>query len=168
MRNLRIAILIFFCVVSVLFTVAYVRERLSTDYNAPVIEADSDTLRVSVTAGDQELLEGMTARDNLDGDVTDTLVVVSKSKFISKGVLRVNYAAFDNNRNVGIYSREVTYTDYVSPRFRMDAPLRFASGGSMPDYLEHITAQDCMDGDLTRQIKITKQQWLERITSQGD
>ena len=155
MRNLRIVIIIFFCVVSVLFTIAYVHERMTTDYNAPVIRAESDTLEIPVTAGDEELLAGMTAQDGLDGDVTDTLVVASKSKFISKGTIRVNYAAFDKNRNVGTYSREVTYTDYVSPHFRMDTPLRFASGGSMPDYLEHITARDCLDGDLTRQIKIT-------------
>lgn len=155
MRNLRIALLVFFGVVSVLFTIAYVRERMTTDYGAPVIHADSDTLAVSVSSGDEDLLAGMTAHDNLDGDVTDSLAVVSKSKFISKGTLRVNYAAFDSSRNVGTYSREVTYTDYVSPHFRMDAPLRFASGGSLPDYLEHITAQDCLDGDLTRQVKIT-------------
>ncbi len=155
MRNLRIAILIFFCVVSVLFTGAYIHERLTTDYGAPVIQADSDTLRVSVSASEADLLAGLTAYDNLDGDVTDTLVVMSKSKFIEKGTLRVNYAAFDNSRNVGTYSREVTYSDYVSPHFRMDAPLRYAAGGSLPDYLEHITAQDCLDGDITRQIKMT-------------
>ncbi len=155
MRNLRIAILIFFCVVSVLFTAAYIHERMTTDYNAPIIRVDSDTLQIPVSATDEDLLAGMTAYDKLDGDVTDTLVIMSKSKFISKGTLRVNYAAFDNNRNVGTYSREVTYTDYVSPHFHMDAPLRFASGGSSPDYLEHITAWDCLDGDITRQVKMT-------------
>ncbi len=155
MRNLRIAIVVFFCVVSVLFTGAYIHERLTTDYDAPVIRADSDTLQITVSATEEDLLAGMTAYDKLDGDVTDTLVVASRSKFITKGTLRVNYAAFDNNRNVGTYSREVTYSDYVSPHFRMDAPLRYAAGGSMPDYLEHITAKDCLDGDITRQIKIT-------------
>ena len=155
MRNLRTILLVFFCVVAVLFTGAYIRERLTTDYGAPVIYAESDTLLVPVSATDEDLLEGLTAQDNLDGDVTDTLVVMSRSKFIAKGTLRVNYAAFDNSRNVGTYSREVTYSDYVSPHFAMNAPLRYAAGGSTPDYLEHITAQDCLDGDITRQIKIT-------------
>ena len=155
MRNLRIAILVFFCVAAAFFAYTRIRERMTSDYQAPVIQADSDTLEVSVSAGDEELLSGMTAHDNRDGDVTDTLVVASRGKFSSKGTLHVNYAAFDKNRNVGLYSREVTYTDYVSPHFRMDAPLRFASGGSVPDYLEHITAQDCLDGNITQQIKIT-------------
>ena len=155
MRNLRIVIVIFFVVVAVLFTGAYIHERMITDYHAPIIRVDSDTLQIPVTATDEDLLAGMSAYDNLDGDVTDTLVVVSKTKFISKGVLRVNYAAFDENRNVGTYSREVTYTDYVSPHFRMNAPLRFAAGGSAPDYMEQITAEDCLDGDITSQIKVT-------------
>ena len=155
MRKLRIAILIFFCAAAVFFAYTRIRERMTTDYRAPVIQADSDVLEVSVSAGDEELLAGMTAYDNLDGDVTDTLVVASRGKFSSKGTLHVNYAAFDKNRNVGVYSREVIFTDYVSPHFRMDAPLRFASGGSVPDYLEHITAQDCLDGNITQQIKIT-------------
>ena len=155
MRKLRIAILIFFCAAAVFFAYTRIRERMTTDYRAPVIQADSDVLEVSVSAGDEELLAGMTAYDNLDGDVTDTLVVASRGKFSSKGTLHVNYAAFDKNRNVGVYSREVIFTDYVSPHFRMDAPLRFASGGSVPDYLEPITAQDCLDGNITQQIKIT-------------
>lgn len=155
MRYLRIAIVAFFAVVAVFFTINYVRERLNTDYNAPVIRADSDELSVPVTATDEDLLAGMSAYDNLDGDVTDTLVVVSRSKFISKGVLWANYAAFDSNNNVATYSRKVTYTDYVSPRFHMDAPLRYAYGSSTPNYLEHITAEDCVDGDITKQVKIT-------------
>ena len=155
MRSLRFVIVIFFSVVAVFFSINYIRERLNTDYNAPTIQADSDTLSVSVKSTDEDLLTGMSAHDKLDGDVTDTLVVVSRSKFISKGTFWVNYAAFDDNNNVATYSRKVTYTDYVSPHFHMSAPLRFASGGSMPDYLEHITAEDCVDGDITKQVKIT-------------
>lgn len=155
MRTLRIVLLAFFCVTAAVFAFFRIRERINSDQVPPVIRAESDVLEVPVTATDEDLLAGMTARDNLDGDVSDTLVVVSRGKFTSKGTLRVNYAAFDNNRNVGTYTREVTYTDYVSPHFRMDAPLRFASGGSTPDYLQHITAQDCLDGNITQQIKIT-------------
>ncbi len=155
MRHVRIALLIFFCVVAVVYAFFRIREHINADNVPPVIRAESDTLEVSVSATDEDLLSGMTARDNLDGDVTDTLVVVSRGKFISKGTLRVSYAAFDKNRNVGTYSREVTYTDYVSPRFQMDAPLRYAEGGSVPDYLQHITAQDCLDGNITQQVKVT-------------
>ena len=154
MRKLRYLVLAFFAVVFVVFSVSYVKEYITSDFTAPVIHADSDSLQVSVMAGDDELLAGMSAVDNLDGDVTNTLVVVSKSKFISKGTLRVNYAAFDKNNNVGIAARNLTYTDYHSPRFSMSQPLRFLSGNTDNNYLKNIKASDCLDGNITQQIKI--------------
>lgn len=155
MRQLRIAILIFFIVVATYFSVTYIQRRLTTDYRAPVIQADSDAITVGIPADDDSLLAGMTARDNLDGDVTDTIVVVSRRKFIRKGTIHVNYAAFDNNKNVGTYTREVTYEGYYSPRFKMTSPLRYANRGTGYDYLENITAFDCIDGNITSKIKIS-------------
>ena len=93
--------------------------------------------------------------DNLDGDVTDGLVVVSKSKFIAKATRNVSYAAFDANNNVGTYVRKLVYTDYYSPRFVIDEPLRFVAGNSSYDYLRHVRAVDCLDGNISTQIKIT-------------
>jgi hypothetical protein len=147
-------VLAFFIVVFVVFSFNRVKDYITSDFTAPVIHADSDSMQVSVTADESELLVGMTAVDNLDGDVTDTLVVVSKSKFISKGTLRVNYAAFDKNNNVGIAARYLTYTDYHSPRFSMSQPLRYPNGNTNNNYLKYITASDCLDGNITQQIKI--------------
>lgn len=155
MKQLRIAILVFFLAAASVFTYTFVKRRLTVDYNAPVITADEDVLYVSVDSTDEDLLRGMSARDNIDGDVTGTLVVTSRSKFVSKGRLHVNYAAFDSNKNVGVASREVVYTDYISPRFHLYEPLRYASGTSGVDYLENVTAEDCLDGNLTQQIKIS-------------
>lgn len=155
MRRLRLLLLVFFLVVFAVFLASSVREYLTSDYEAPVISADSDILNLSVNVTDEELLAGMNAVDNLDGDVSSSLVVVSKSKFISKGTRNVNYAAFDNSNNVGTYMRKLVYTDYYSPRFVMDEPLRFVAGNSSYDYLRHIQALDCLDGNLSSQIKIT-------------
>ena len=155
MRNLRIAVVAFFTIVLLIFSFTSVRDYILSDYTAPVIHADSDSLYLSVDADESELLSGMSATDNIDGDVSSTLVVVSKTKFIGKGTLRVNYAAFDKNNNVGIAARNLTYTDYHSPRFSMSQPLRFASGNSTNNYLKYVTASDCLDGNLTQQIKIT-------------
>ena len=155
MKKLRIMIVIFFVIVLGIFVVTRVREELTADSSAPVITADSDAITVSVSATDEDLLAGMTAIDNLDGDVTDTLVVVSKSKFITKGTLRVNYAAFDNNNNVGVYTREVTYSDYHSPRYSITQPLRFLEGNSGNAFLQNIFVEDCLDGNITQQIRIT-------------
>ncbi len=155
MRKFRILILALSVAVFGVFLFTRIREHLTSDFTAPVITAQEDSLYVSVDATEEDLLAGMYAQDNLDGDVTDTLVVVSKTKFISDATLRVNYAAFDKNNNVGAYSRTITYTDYYSPHFAMSQPLRFLGANSSNDYLKNISAFDCLDGNLTRQIKIT-------------
>lgn len=155
MRRLRLIILILSVIVIAGFAGSMIYEYRTTDSTAPVIHADTDALFLSVSATDEDLLAGMSAYDNLDGDVTSTLVVVSKSKFITKGTQRVNYAAFDKNNNVGVYSRTVTYTDYESPRFSVSQPMRFLSGSASYNYLRGITAIDTMDGNITQKVKVT-------------
>ena len=156
MRRLRLLLLIFFLVVFVAFMASSIHEYMTSDSSAPVITADSDVVYLSVDEdNDEHLVKGMTATDNLDGDVTNSLVVVSKSKFIAKATRNVSYAAFDVNNNVGTYSRKVVYTDYHSPRFVLTQPMRFVAGNSSYDYLRHVRAIDCLDGNITTQIKIT-------------
>jgi len=155
MRKVRIIILVFSIIVMAVFAGSWIYEYRTSDSTPPVIRADTDVLFLSVNSTQEDLLAGMSAYDNLDGDVTNTLVVVSKSKFISKGTQRVNYAAFDNNNNVGIYSRNVTYTDYVSPRFSVSQPMRFLSGSANYNYLQNVTAVDAMDGNITQKVKVT-------------
>ena len=156
MRRFRLLLIVFFLVVFAVFMASSIHEYLTSDSIVPVISAESDVLYLSVNDGEQELLQGMTAMDNLDGDVTNGLVVVSKSKFISKATRNVNYAAFDANNNVGTYVRKLVYTDYHSPRFVIDEPLRFVAGNSSYDYLGHVSAIDCLDGNISTQIKITQ------------
>ena len=155
MKRLRLLILLFSVVVFVIFGVYQVREAMTSDYVAPVIHAEYDTIRASVAVTDQELLTGMTASDNLDGDVSDSLFVVSKSKFIIRGTRRISYAAFDKNNNVGTYTRMLTYTDYVSPHFSLRQPLHFLAGSTNIDYLKNVRAYDCLDGDITGQVRVT-------------
>ncbi len=149
------AVLIFSIIVIGVFAFFRVQEYLNADDQAPVITAESETIQASVNVTDEELLAGMTAQDNLDGDVTGSLVVVSKTRFSSIGVRKINYAAFDRNNNVGKLERTIEYTDYVSPHFVLKQPLRFPTGNSSNDFLAHMSVEDCLDGDLTGQIKIT-------------
>lgn len=163
MKKLRIALLVFFIVVASVFAYTTIRRRMSVDYDAPTITAEEDVISVSIAATDEELLKGMKAYDKIDGDVTNTLFVVSKSKFVAKNTQQIRYAAFDSNKNVGTFTREVVYIDYVSPRFHLYAPLRYASGTTGIDYLEHFSAEDCLDGNITNQMKIT----FGKVTAAG-
>lgn len=154
MKILRFLIVLFSVVTGIGFTIYNVKNLALRDTTAPVITCDSDTLEVDIEAGEEELLTGMKAEDNKDGNVTDSLVVVSRSKFFEKGKLRVNYAAFDKKSNVGTYTREVIYKNYSSPRFMLSQPLRVREDDEKWDILDVVKVQDCLDGDISRLIKV--------------
>lgn len=156
MRLLRYIILASFIIVGGIYGVVFAREKFTEDSVAPVIQADTDEIAVSVEAPDEDLLQGLTASDDKDGDVTSSIVVVSKNDFITKGTRKVNYAAFDSHNNVGVYTRKITYTNYRSPRFRAEKPFHFvySDDDSSATVFSQVTANDVLDGDLTASIRI--------------
>ena len=155
MKLVRILILILFSVTALFYGFHTVRMKLTSDTVPPVITADEDEIFASVSVTDEELLLGMHAEDNKDGDVTNSMVVVSRLDFIQKGTLKVNYAAFDSSNNVATYTRKVTYTDYRSPRFTAKKPFRFSETDQAATALSSVKAIDVLDGDMTTDIRIT-------------
>ncbi len=140
---------------SVLALVAYrVYDGMRTDTAAPEISVSAEVLEVSVLAGEDVLLDGVTATDDRDGDVTSTLVVEGISSISDANEVTVTYAAFDRSGNVGKAKRTVLYTDYESPRFVLNRPLSFYSGSGF-DLLAAIRAEDVVDGDISYRIKAT-------------
>ena len=156
MRLLKIVILVIFLITSVVYGVIFAREKLSEDNQAPEIRADADEITVSVNATESELLQGMSANDNKDGDVTDSLVVVSQLDFITKGTRKMNYAAFESHNNVATYTRTVTYSDYRSPHISSTIPFHFVYSGttSSSNLFSQVRADDVLDGDLTASIRV--------------
>ena len=55
--------------------------KLVQDNKPPVVTCDSEELKVSVEAEEEDLLKGVTAKDNRSGDVTDSIVIESLSAF---------------------------------------------------------------------------------------
>ena len=153
MKILRMILLVFFLVTAAVYAGVTINERMHADNEPPVIKADTDEITVSVKATDEDLLEGMSASDNVDGDVTNSLVVVSKSDFITKGTLKVNYAAFDSHNNVTTYTRKVTYDDYRSPRFRASAPFHYVYSSGSSSMFSQVTVDDVLDGDITMNLR---------------
>ncbi|MGN0299321.1 MAG: hypothetical protein ACI4C1_09105 [Lachnospiraceae bacterium] len=154
MKTLRIAIAAFFTLTVIGYMFYSVNDAKKQDNIAPEIQCAEDTIEAGVAVSEEELLAGMTATDDKDGDVTDSLLVVSKSKFTEKGKRKVNYAAFDSHNNVSTYSRTLIYTDYVSPQFTLSEPLRYSVGTLEYGLLSKLSAFDCIDGDISGQIKL--------------
>lgn len=78
------------------------------DRTAPVITVSDK--KISYTAGDpyDQLLEGVTATDNKDGDLTDE-VFVDRVVPTSKKKAVVYYGVMDKSNNVGTARKTVTY-----------------------------------------------------------
>lgn len=127
-------------------------DKVLSDNTAPVITMDKEVLTVSVYDDEDVLLEGVSAADNKDGDLTSSVVIESKTPLSADGYRVITYAVIDKKGNVGRAERKVTYTDYESVSFELYAPLRFPIN---VDYnlLKDIEAYSDIDGDLTSKIK---------------
>ena len=152
MRILRLFLLVLFLATTAVFGLNQYRTYKDRDNVAPVIRSDKDELHLSVNSTDKDLLKGVTATDDRDGDVTATLVVAGRSNFIEEGVIKVDYSAFDSHNNVGTYSRRVVYDDYHSPRFHSQKPLAMRLSSSYD--FDFFTAEDVLSGDISRKIKV--------------
>lgn len=129
-------------------------DQLRTDTRAPQIHIDEQPLEVSVRDDESALLAGVTASDNVDGDVTASLVVENVSLLSSDGSISVGYAAFDSAGNVAKAKREGRYVDYESPRFTLSAPLIYTLDRSF-DVLGTVGAVDVIDGDIQHRVRAT-------------
>ena len=135
LRRTRIFVIIFF-----LFSVSVwggykIYARSHADTSSPVITMDETSVTVSVEDGDKGILEGVRAEDKKDGDLTDQIFIESRSNFIEKGRFTVTFAVADSDNHVSKASREITYSDYHSPRFELSQPLKFQTTSETMDDL---------------------------------
>ena len=108
-----------------LLGVYMVRDNAGKDRAEPVIKVDGDRIEVSVKDGEEALMQGVTAEDAEDGDLTDKVIVESIGRFGADGCRTVTYAVIDSDSLVGHATRKLAYTDYTPTRFSMDKPLSF-------------------------------------------
>ena len=81
MRRIRLAVVGIFVLSLIAFIVFNIVNRVTTDSTPPVITSESDTVTVSVAAEESELLAGLTATDDEDGDLTGEIMISSMSNF---------------------------------------------------------------------------------------
>ncbi len=125
--------------------------RIIKDTVPPVVTCDSETITVSVEAGNADLLQGVSAMDDKSGDVSASLVVEQMSA-LAAGERIITYAAVDEKGNVGRAQRTLKYTDYEPPVISLSESLRFPMGYRV-DPLKYVSAESVLDGDLTGNIK---------------
>lgn len=156
MRRIRLAVVGIFVLSLIAFIVFNIVNRVTTDSTPPVITSESDTVTVSVAAEESELLAGLTATDDEDGDLTGEIMISSMSNFTEPGKRTVSYVVFDASNNASTLTRNLEYTDYTAPQIKLTQPLRYCLN-EMEDasLTENMSVQDCLDGDITQQIRAT-------------
>ena len=84
---------------------------MAEDKKAPVITIEDKDKEITYRDGDDyaELLDGVTAKDNRDGDVTDQIFVDSITAVSDGTRAIVRYAVIDKSNNVGIKTRVIDY-----------------------------------------------------------
>lgn len=150
MRIVKTAVLAVFAAALGIFGVSRAVSLTDRDPNGPEIVSDRAVLELPCDYSPEQLMEGMTASDPEDGDLTDQIVAGSFSRFISKGVCNLTYVVFDSAGQSASLTRRVKFSDYHSPQFTLTEPLVFVEGeGSYSAVMEWLGARDQLDGDLT-------------------
>ena len=153
MRVMRFCVAILTALVTVVFFVVLVTTKVKTDNTIPVITVEDGILEVSVNASDEELLAGVKATDEKDGDISDRLLVESIGRFTEKGYCKITYAVSDYDNHVATATRKIHYTDYSAPKFTLSRPLLFSIYETV-DTTGIVGATDCLDGNISQNVII--------------
>lgn len=152
MRYLRLVTILIFVAACALLGWSLYNLSLQ-DTVAPEIADSVGDLHLQVSDNDDVLLQGLTATDDRDGDLTNRIMVERVSRFSQLGVCQVSYVVFDNSNNFARYQRTITYDDYISPRLQLEQPLMYRMGEQIA-IMDRIRLYDCLDGDITYKLKL--------------
>lgn len=161
-KKSRFAVIIFFVAAVIIFELHKFEDRNVNDRVPPVITMEEDTVEISVADDKSAILNGITAWDGKDGDVTANLVIENLGNFIEPGRREATIAAFDGDNNVSRVRRTVLYSDYEPPMIYIHEPLKFAVSTSgttltLERIISEISAYDSIRGDITSKLRISSE-----------
>jgi len=160
MRAIKTILIILLVVTAALFLFTNISGQLSGANVGPRISCATDVLDVSVSDPESALLHGVTAEDRQDGDLTGQIMVAGVSKLIGGNTAKVTYMVFDSDENMGSCTRQIRYTDYQRPRFRVVEPLHYESS-SAATLTDRVGATDVIDGDISGSVRVSTMQETE-------
>jgi hypothetical protein len=132
--------------------------------DAPIIHAENQVLLVDAT---YDPLEGVTATDVQDGDVTKQIEVIQNDVNTHlAGIYHVTYRVVDAQGQETTKTIEITVQAPPTPPV-LEVPTEFITTiGVKPDWLQDVQATDQEEGDLTSQVLVDDSQ--VDILSPGD
>lgn len=154
MKKVRFIVVVLFFATLACYGMFIYQDLFTVKHIPPSISFDKDVIEVSVKDGNDVLLAGVRAYDDQDGDVTSSLIVEERTRFIAENTRSVSYVAFDKDHNAIRNSRKIVYKDYKAPVLKLNGPLIFASSATNFDPNSKIEASSCLDGDLTSKVRV--------------
>lgn len=155
-RLIRVACISLGLIACLLYGGVTYRYLSSVDADKPFVNMgeDGDKIVISIHDSNEKILEGITATDKQDGDVSGDLVLESLGNFTSDGSREAVIAAFDKAGNVTKVTRRVYYRDYQEPRVILSGPLTVGLNRTQ-QLLSRIHVEDCLDGDISDSALLT-------------
>lgn len=150
--------------------------KIRQDRESPVISIP-EVRSYSMGVSDEELLQGVTAEDGQDGDVTDSLRIESVYKETEEEMLTVIYVAKDSSNNVAKCQRSYTIDQSDSDQNIQDQQTTVETASTVPqiilttnglelpvgsvfnalDYVKEIIDDKDTEEDLWTRINVTGQ-----------
>ncbi len=153
MRYVRLVVCILFALSVVFFGYVKYNESKQVDNTMPRISGPEGELEISCSYTEADLLNGLSAYDEKDGDLTGEIMVDSVVPSLDKGKCTVNYVVFDSANHPATFSRDVIFTDYRSPRIYVSKPLVFQKNAN-ENVFGYIGATDVIDGDISSLLRM--------------
>ncbi len=154
MKLLKLLLIIALVLVTAVFLITQLDQRLSGRDIGPQLSCVSELVEVSVHDPQEALLAGVSASDKQDGDLTGRIQILSISNLITDDTAKVTYLVFDRDGNMDTLVRQVRYTDYRLPRFEVIQPLVYSKAEPVA-LLDRLKVTDVIDGDITDSIRIS-------------
>lgn len=157
MKQIKIGLIGLLIVLIVYQAVITYRTHGKSDH-APLITAEDDELLISCQYTKDDLLQGLSAYDEEDGNITGKILIGGFSDFTQPGVSSLEYAVYDQDGNVAVLNRKVVFSDYVHPRIKVLAPCVFKTtdtANNIPSLSSYLEGWDIFDGNIAKHMLIT-------------
>lgn len=133
----------------------------NTENEAPIISIQNEILTVSVKDKENALLQGVSASDAEDGDLTSKIVIDSISEFDEKNYRTVTYVVFDNDDQMTKATRRIKYSDYSAPTFDIKQPLVFYYVANNSEFANFVSASSSLDGNISSKILVENDFYID-------
>lgn len=154
MRLIKTALVVAFVAILAAFIFSEYRSASLGLNDGPTITVPDTLPEISANDSKELLLDGVSAQDAQDGDLTSDIEIAGISRLLSDNTAEVTYIVFDSNDNMASASRRFKYTDYSRPTISLTSPLIFTSADTT-GLISHFSATDVIDGDISDRVRIS-------------